>query len=144
MAQRRRRTKCPYCLEFNTRRHGSFPLKQATLTGKKKRRKRGYCNDCKRAFTPYKTQSRHGPSLSYKAVEFYFDSGVSYRGVGRQLNLHRNTVFELIYALSRNCKTPQEVSRELKPQWFGYLIVDGDSIVVGSHKEILLLGKFSY
>ncbi|GAH79815.1 unnamed protein product, partial [marine sediment metagenome] len=33
-----------------------------------------------------------------------------------------------------------ETSLELKPNWSGYLIVDGDSMRIGSHKESLLLG----
>jgi len=43
-----------------------------------------------------------------------------------------------------NCKSPLEVSLELKPQWSGYLVVDGDSIIVGKHKESLLLGADAY
>ncbi len=43
-----------------------------------------------------------------------------------------------------NCKSPLEVSLELKPQWSGYLIVDGDSIVVDNHRESLLLGVDAY
>lgn len=50
------------------------------------------------------------------------------------------TAYHRIIALGFNCKSPMEASMELKPRWSGYLVVDGDSMVVGKHRESLLLG----
>jgi transposase-like protein len=144
MAPKRRRIRCPFCQSMRTIRYGSFALKKAVRGGKKKRRRRWYCNDCQRAFTPYQMPSEHVSSLVYQAAELYYDSKASYRDVARKLGIHRSTAYRLISGVSKNCKTPCEVNAELKPHWSGYLIVDGDAIDVGTGKKILLLGVDSY
>ena len=60
--------------------------------------------------------------------------------MGRKLDITAATAYHRIIKLGFNCKTPMETSVDLKPQWSGYLLVDGDSLVVGSHRESLLLG----
>lgn len=70
----------------------------------------------------------------------YFDSEASYRAVGRKLDITAATAYNKIITLGFNCKSPMEASLELKPQWSGYLVVDGDSLAVGNHRESLLLG----
>ena len=53
-------------------------------------------------------------------------------------------VWERIIDLGRTCKAPDQVSIELQPHWHGYLLVDSDTISVGSHKEKLLLSGDVY
>jgi len=144
MAPRRRRIRCPFCQSMRTIRYGSFALKKVQKGAKRKRRRRWYCNDCQRAFTPYQVPSEHISLLAYQAAELYYDSKASYRDVARKLGIHRSTAYRLISAVSKNCKPPCEVNAELKPQWSGYLIVDGDAVAVGSGKKILLLGVDSH
>jgi len=116
--------RCPFCQCLETRKHGR------TSSG----HFRWYCKQCQRAFTPYNQQ------LTTQGTTLYFDSEASYRGVGRTLGINPNTAWSRIIALGFNCKSPMEASVELRPQWSGYLLVDGDSLVVGSHRESLLLG----
>lgn len=116
--------RCPFCQGLRTRKHGKTSSGHA----------RWYCKQCQRSFTPYNEQ------LTVRGTEMYFDSEASYRGVGRALGINPNTAWNRIITLGFNCKSPMETSVELKPQWSGYLMVDGDSIAVGSHRESLLLG----
>ena len=69
----------------------------------------------------------------------YFDSEASYRAVGRQLNLKPNKVYELVNNLGINCKSFVEVTKELRPNWSGYLLVDGKTIYVKKKRYSLLL-----
>lgn len=149
MQKIRRHQRCPWCGSLNTKRHGSKPLRRRRTNRSKIYRRRWYCNDCDRSFSPGAERQRSARpgkivslkrSFDYRAATLYFDSGASYRGVGRELGVHRMTAYTHIAELARNCKAPWEVSLELKPTWSGYLIVDGDSIPVKDHRESLLLG----
>lgn len=124
---------------MSTKRHGSFVL-QPGANGKHKRRRRWYCNSCRRSFTAYQRSSETISSRAYRAADLYFDSKASYRDVARHLGVHRNTAYRLICELTSNCKSPLEVSQQLKPRWAGHLIVDGDVIDVGAQKKVLLIG----
>jgi len=118
------RCRCPFCHTLETQRYGR------TSGG----HIRWYCTLCRHTFTPYDRQ------LTVQGTSLYFDSEASYRGVGRALGIDPHTAWNRIIELGFNCKTPMESSVELKPRWSGYLLVDGDSLVIGSHKESLLLG----
>ena len=129
MNKPRRRERCPSCHGLHTRPHGSFHVNRGS-----KDRKRWYCYDCRQTFTPWRQK------VTDEAIRLYFDTAASYRSVGRTLKMRSMTAYDRIIRMGFNSKSPLEVSLELKPQWPGYLIVDGDSIVVGKHKESLLLG----
>ena len=116
--------KCPFCQGLETKRHGR------TNGG----HIRWYCKQCRCTFTPYDQQ------LSTRGTALYFDSEASYRAVGRDLGISPKAAWRRIINLGFNCKSPMETSLELKPQWSGYLVVDGDSLAVGNHRESLLLG----
>jgi transposase-like protein len=128
MKHAKRRLKCPNCGSIDTRRHSKIRTKENGVHS------RWYCKSCKKSFTPRFKQ------LGEEGTRLYFDSGASYRAVGRKLNIEPKTAYRKIIALGFNCKSPMEVSLELKPTWSGYLVVDGDSILVGSHRESLLIG----
>ena len=118
---------CPYCDSIDTKRHSKTKTQKGV-------RIRWYCKSCKKAFTPRLKQ------ISMEGTRIYFDSEASYRAVSRELKINPMTAYRRIMALGFNCKSPMEVSMELKPNWSGYLIVDGDSIRVASILESLLLG----
>lgn len=127
MKRIQRRVKCPYCSSIDTKRHGRTKSRKGISI-------RWYCKSCKKAFTPRLGQ------ISKEGTRLYFDSGASYRSVGRKLNTEAKTAYRKIIALGFNCKSPMETSLEFKPNWSGYLIVDGDSIRIASIRESLLLG----
>jgi transposase-like protein len=127
MKKTKYRLKCPFCESIDTKRHSKTKTKKGVQI-------RWYCKSCKKAFTPRIAQ------ISKEGTRLYFDSESSYRAVSRKLKINPMTAYRKIIALGFNCKSPMETSLELKPHWSGYLIVDGDSIRVGSHRESLLLG----
>jgi len=127
MKKTKYRLRCPSCGSLDTKRHSRTKTEKGI-------RIRWYCKNCKKAFTPRLGQ------ISKEGTRLYFDSGASYRSVGRKLNVEAKTIYRKIITLGFNCKSPMETSLELKPKWSGYLIVDGDSIRIGSHRESLLLG----
>lgn len=127
MKHAERRLKCPNCGSMDTKRHG----KTTTRSGN---HIRWYCKNCHRTFSPWFEQLRQ------EATRIYFDNGASYRSVGRELKIEPITAYRKIIALGFNSKSPMEISIELKPKWSGYLIVDGDSILIGGHRKSLLLG----
>jgi len=133
MSKAKRRVRCPYCHGLHTKRYGSFSVNQGS-----KSHKRYYCYDCERTFTLWNHQ------LTEEAVRLYFDTQASYRAVGRTLQVRPMTAYNRIIRMCFNCKSPLEASLELKPQWSGYLVVDGDSVIVGNHRESLLLGADAY
>jgi len=128
MRKTKYRLKCPHCNSLNTKRHSRIKTK------KKGVRIRWYCKTCNTVFTPRSGQ------ISIEGVRLYFDSEASYRAVGRKLKINPKTAYRRIITLGFNCKSPLETSIELKPCWSGYLIGDGDSILIGKHRESLLLG----
>lgn len=124
MRHAKHRCRCPFCHALETQRYGR------TSGG----HIRWYCTLCRHTFTPYDRQ------LTVQGTSLYFDSEASYRGVGRALGIDPHTAWNRIIELGFNCKTPMEASVELRPRWSGYLMVDGDSLVVASDRESLLLG----
>jgi hypothetical protein len=59
--------------------------------------------------------------------------------VARQLGIRANTAFKITNGLGENCKSFAQVASELRPQWSGFLLVDGKTIYVGKRKYALLL-----
>jgi len=142
MRRIKRHQRCPYCGSLDTKRHGVKILRCQRPNRTHMRHQRWYCKQCSRTFTlPYNS---YLPQLDQRAIELYFDTGTSYRAVGRTLQMRPMTAYNRIIRMGFNSKSPLEVSLELKPQWSGYLIVDGDSILIGKHKESFLLGVDAY
>ena len=77
--------------------------------------------------------------MAFKAADLYFASEASYRAVGRHLSIKPNSIFELVNNLGDHCKPFTNVAQELKPQWSGYLLIDGKAIYVKKERYALLL-----
>lgn len=73
-------------------------------------------------------------------LRLYFESQASYRAVGHRLHIEAKTAHRHVITLGENCKTPLEVNCELKPNWSGFLLLDGNEIIVGKGSESLLIG----
>lgn len=129
----RKRVRCVRCQSLRTRRHGNFATGKGT-----RHRKRWYCCDCGHTFSPRRQQ------VTDETVRLYFDLCASYRDIGRYLHMRPMTAYQKVIHMGLMSKSPLQVSQELKPNWPGYLIVDGDSIRVAHHKEHLLLGVDSH
>ncbi|MDP3012660.1 MAG: transposase, partial [Candidatus Subteraquimicrobiales bacterium] len=141
---------CPCCQGTNTKRHDILVLKRITLQGvQPKGVQRWFCKDCGKPFTPKRPEAElqhYNLAVHEKAVMLYFDQGASYRAVAREFyrlglkSVDAMRTWKLVQTMASNSKTPWQVSLELKPQWCGYIVVDGDSLKVGNHRESALLG----
>jgi transposase-like protein len=69
----------------------------------------------------------------------YFTAEASYRAVAKTLHISRNVIFNELNRLGENCKSFEQIAHELKPQWSGYLLVDGKTIYIKKDKRALLL-----
>lgn len=134
MQKIKRHFRCPRCFSLNTKRHGKRSNKQGKTVSRKQRWR---CKTCHHVFTP---SEQPKSSLRRKATELYFDSGASYRAVARHLGLHKMTAYGYIQELASNCKEPWETSKELSPQWEGFLVIDGDFLRVAKRRYSLLIG----
>lgn len=125
------RLRCPGCGGLRTKRSGS----KKTNNGE---HRRWFCHDCHKTFSPVVQQK------TLAAAKCYFEEQASYRNTGHAIGLEGKHVWERIIVLGLACKSPAEVSAELQPTWCGCLLVDSDSICVGSKKESLLLCADAY
>lgn len=131
MKRCRKHVRCPHCGSLHTRRKGI----RLVIRGE---HKQWYCYDCRRAFSP------HTAIKQRKAARCYFEEQASYRATADALGQEAKSVWASLIELGFTCKTPAEVSIELHPSWSGYLLVDSDTLTVGSHKEKLLLAADAY
>jgi transposase-like protein len=69
----------------------------------------------------------------------YFTAEASYRAVAKTLHISRNVIFNELNRLGENCKSFEQIAHELRPQWSGYLLIDGKTIPIKRNKESLLL-----
>ena len=132
MRKCKHRIRCPNCQSLNTKRQG-----KRQLDGGRKRQ-RWHCHNCKSSFTPYKEQ------LNLNTCRLYFEKGCGYRETGRTFQIAPITAWNKTIPFGFNCKSPLEVSLELKPKWSGFLLLDGDAINVLGKEESLLLGVDVY
>ena len=138
-----KRKRCPHCKSLNTQRRGSYQTHATTIQGKRQRKiQRYYCLSCRKWFSHRvnsKRTRRYEPSLVLKAADLYFNAEASYRAVGRQLHVRPYQIFLWLDELGQQCKSFEEVARELSPQYSGYLVADGTTIFVKGEKNQLLL-----
>lgn len=133
----KRHKRCPHCDGTQTRKHGLLKRKRTKPDHAKVPIQRWYCHVCKRAFA--EVRSIHSYEYAPRAANHYFVGRASYRNTARQLRIDRMTAYAHIRAVCERTKFPWELSTELKPSWGGHLLVDSDEIIVGDHKEYILL-----
>ncbi|HID02043.1 MAG TPA: hypothetical protein EYP18_02345 [Desulfobacterales bacterium] len=135
-----KRKRCPRCGSLNTQRRGSYSAKRLTSRGERQRKvRRYYCVQCDTWFSERLGAKRYEPSLILKATDLYFNTEASYRAVSRQLHVRPYQLFLWINELGSNCKSFEEVARELSPQYSGYFLADGTTISIQGEKYQLLL-----
>lgn len=86
-------------------------------------------------------RSRHSDEEVSRVINGCYDGRMSlrrlYRNVGFEIS--PATVYRFERAAGLNCKSPLEVSIELKPEWGGFLQIDGTQIKVKGAAMCLLL-----
>lgn len=105
--------------------------------------KRRYCNDCKKTFS-FSTSTkwkrfRHSIRTIFCAVKSYIAGFSPLRTVATTLGVSPATVYSWLFLIASKCKDTIQVAQELKPQWSGYLSIDGKSIFIFGVEYVLLL-----
>jgi len=141
---------CPFCKNDRTRRHDFRMFREIDLRGVHSRAyQRWFCLGCRKAFIPGSQErqatSPYSAAIREKATILYVDTGGSYRAVTRELrrlglsHVQSYQVWTWVQDLGRRCADPWEISHCLKPQWSGWLEVDGDRIRVGNEELSILV-----
>ena len=133
----KRHKKCLCCNGMHTKKFGFTPRKRIKPDHSIMLFQRWYCYDCKKTFSD--TTSIHKFSYAANAARHYFVSRASYRNTARHLNINHMTAYKHIQAVCQRTKMPWELSRDLEPQWSGYLLIDSDQIIVHGRPEYLLV-----
>lgn len=144
MRKIKRHLRCPSCQGLNTKRHGIRVLKQQKTNRHRVSQHRWYCTDCGHVFIPIIGAKETISSSAHRVTELYFEAGASYRAVAKDIGTEPKTAYNKIIPLGFNSKAPYETSVELNPKWSGYLLVDSDSLRVGTTRKALMLGVDAY
>ena len=134
--------RCPFCLNFNTKKNGSLRRQPKTLRGLTKRRtQRLYCNDCKRPFTArYKNKySHYSLDFKHEAIKRFIEDKSTYGTISKRLGSSTGAIWNWVNQAGGKCKGPLVISQELKPNWVGILGIDGKPIKVKGKKKTALL-----
>ena len=125
--------RCPFCLNFKTKKKGFIKRHPETLRGLTGRNtQRFYCYDCKRSFTDrYKNKYSHY-SLDSKneAIRHFIEGKDTYNSISKRLDSSVGAIWNWVNQAGRNCKCPLEIAQELKSTWGGVLGIDGKPIKV--------------
>jgi len=102
---------------------------------RRRQTQRYWCRDCGRTFSLRpEYRQRYADSLLAESVKRHVEDRASVRVIAKRLGeltrhqLGRMTVHRALTRACQACKTPVEVARVLKPQWAGYLHLDGKGI----------------
>lgn len=99
------------------------------------------CKECHKNFTTRFKDKRRRHSLSFReeVVKRNIEENVSFRAIARRLGITASTALNWVNEFGHNCKSIQDVHRELRPSWSGILGIDGKPIkIFGSEKMVLL------
>lgn len=127
----KRRARCSKCGSLDTKRKGTTGASPTTLSGQLKPLQRFFCKSCQRSFTLRRTAARSRASFAddvmREAVRLYVQGLISYRVLAilleRRLgrSVSRYILNSWVDEIGGRAKTPLEVSRELCPEWGGFL-----------------------
>ena len=120
----KRHVRCPNCSSLNTKRNG---LRQ-TESG---RVQRFFCPSCRSSFT-YNHQPKRGLSDRVKVdlTRTHLEGRTSMRTLAKDTGHSKTTICKAIHEVTSRCVSTVWIAQELKPQWGGYLALDGKVVRV--------------
>jgi transposase-like protein len=131
-------------------RRGKTRSSPTGLDGSLKPLQRFSCRSCDSTFTSERKTARPRAGFSnavvLEAVRLYVQGLTSYRVLASMLeqrlgrSVSRYTLNGWVSELAGQAKTPLEVSKELRPNWGGFLGIDGKVIFVRGARHCLLIG----
>jgi transposase-like protein len=131
-----RHQRCVHCHSTHTRKNGFRYRKKRSHDKRIIRVVRWFCLSCKKTFSD--TKSIHRFAYAINAARHYFVGRASYRNTARQLHINHMTAYTHVQAVCQRTKMPWELSRDLTPQWSGYLLVDSNQIIVNNRPAYML------
>jgi len=117
--------RCIFCDSFNTRRNGYITrVGRESLT-------RFRCFDCQKSFT---LGIEKGLAISHKQrvdiTRSNLEGRTSMRTLAKHTGHSKTTICSIIHQVTKECVSAAWIAKELKPEWGGYLALDGKVIRV--------------
>lgn len=120
----KRRVRCYKCASLSTLRNGRRKLKNGSV-------EKFYCQDCKRYFSlRAEPHSRLGFREKVEITRSHLEGRTSIRTIARHTGHSTKTVCNSIHEVTGQCVSAAWIARNLRPQWSGYLALDGKMIRV--------------
>lgn len=117
--------RCIFCSSLKTRRHGWLTRKG------RDRLQRFKCNLCNKSFSLGYTK---GLSLSraerLRLTRTHLEGRTSMRTLASHSGHSKTTICDVVHEVTAQCVSAAWIATELKPQWGGYLALDGKMIRV--------------
>lgn len=121
---KKRNVRCKKCGSISTLRNGHRKLRKGFV-------ERFYCQNCKGYFTlRIIPRSRIGSGEKVEITRSHLEGRTSIRTIARHSGHSKTTVSNIINEITSQCVSAAWIVKELKPQWSGYLALDGKMIRV--------------
>jgi transposase-like protein len=121
---KKRRIKCKYCDSLSTYRNGKRKIKTGFV-------EKFYCRKCKGYFTlRINPHSRMGLREKVNLTRTHLEGRTPIRTIARHTGHSTKTVCNSIQEITSQCVSAAWIAINLKPQWSGYLALDGKMIRV--------------
>lgn len=120
----KRHMRCPACRSLKTRRNGLRKNKRNTL-------QRFLCEQCYTSFTHAQNPGRQVTvATQVKMTRTHLEGRTSIRTIARDTGHSSRTVLKAIHEVTAQCVSAAWIAENLKPEWSGYLALDGKVIRV--------------
>ena len=121
---KKRKFRCINCGSLSTKRNGRRKLQKGNIEC-------FYCYDCKKYFsTRLKARSRVGTREKVDLTRRHLEGRTSIRTIARHTGHSTKTVCNSIQEITGQCVSAAWIATNLKPEWSGYLALDGKMIRV--------------
>lgn len=121
---KKRDVRCKKCGSISTLRNGRRKLRKGFV-------ERFYCRDCKGYFTlRVNLNSRVGFAEKVRIARVHLEGRTSIRTIARHSGHSKTTVSKAIGEVTSQCVSAAWVANNLKPEWSGYLALDGKMVRV--------------
>lgn len=120
----KRHVHCPKCRSLNTKRNGSRKTKRGII-------QRFYCEECNNSFTCSRQPGKQITAAEQvRITETHLEGRTSIRTLARNTGHSTKTILEAIHIVTARCISAAWIAENLKPEWSGYLALDGKVIRV--------------
>lgn len=117
--------KCLFCGSLKTRRNGKINRQN------KEALQRFRCLDCRKSFTLGITKKRRlSKSEQIQITRDHLEGRTPIRALARHTRHSKTTIVKTIHEITAQCASASWIAKELKPEWGGYLGLDGKIIRV--------------